>query len=202
MKFVFVALVGCVAANSPNAALGREAGASIVDMVRRGVVAARAGDAGAYASAVGAGNWLRQGKAGEGKAEPVVAFEGGCEIDYSKACPDGWNTDASGNCAASTAYGGACDYSQSFAEANEAAKAQFAQDCGAPWPCASSSCGNGHDYDGCPEGWSAAGNGVCKGSAGGAGCNGAYRFSRMSVSEKRDLALACGHSWPCKEACF
>ena len=82
-------------------------------------------------------------------------------------------------------------YVQNFAGASEASKAQFAQDCGAPWPCANSQCPNGHNHDGCPTGvrfvffqhtksessfctfcdemrrlhftgWSPAGGGVCK----------------------------------------
>ena len=199
MKAVLVTLACGVAANGPNAALGREAGASIVNLVKRGVVAARSGDAGAYGSAVGASDWQGKCSSNAAAAEPAAAFEGGCEIDYSQACPDGWNTSGS-TCSATSAYGGACDYTQSFAD--DVAKMQFAQDCGAPWPCKSSSCPNGHDYDGCPSGWNPAGSGVCTGEASGPGCNGAYRFSRMSVAEKRDLVLACGHSWPCKEPCF
>ena len=201
MKGFAVALVGLAAANGPNASLGRDAGSAIVDLVKKGVLAARSGAS--YGSAVGESSWSQSSKgSGAGAAERHASFEGGCEINYGADCPDGWDH-RNGECHATAAYGGACDFVQSFSGASEADKANFAQDCGAPWPCADASCPNGHNYDGCPSGWTAASNGVCRGdSNGGAGCNGAYRFSRMTVSQKRDLVLACGHSWPCKEPCF
>ena len=52
-----------------------------------------------------------------------------------------------------------------------AAKALFADSCDAPWPCkgGSDGCAAGHDFGGCPKGWSqgrfafceAAGKGPC-----------------------------------------
>ena len=79
-----------------------------------------------------------------------------------------------------------------------AAKASFADSCDAPWPCkgGSDACPQGHDFGGCPKGWSQGRFGFCETSGEGP-CGSAFHFADMPVSEKLDLAKACGFGWPC-----
>jgi CPW-WPC domain-containing protein len=120
-----------------------------------------------------------------------------CESDFSAACPDGWSQ-SGGACVAPAVYAGPCERSREFASGDVAAKASFADSCDAPWPCkgGSDACSQGHDFGGCPKGWSQGRFGFCE-TSGDSPCGTAFHFAEMSVSEKLDLSKACGFSWPC-----
>ena len=127
-----------------------------------------------------------------GRAEADVFA---CEADFAAACPDGWSQ-SGGACVAPASYVGACERSREFASGDVTAKALFAESCDAPWPCKGGGCPAGHDFGGCPAGWSAGRFGFCEASSEGP-CGSAFRFADMPVSEKLDLAKACGFAWPC-----
>ena len=129
------------------------------------------------------------------QTEPEVVPGSWCAEDYKRDCPDGWHATPAGCQSADTQQ---CGGSFPFAGASVAQKINFANDCQAPWPCASS-CSK--DYSRCPRGWTDAGSGVCSGSAGTAeGCQDTYNFVDISVAEKRQLSLACGIQWDCLDA--
>jgi CPW-WPC domain-containing protein len=120
-----------------------------------------------------------------------------CEADFAASCPDGWSQSGAA-CVAPAVYAGPCERRREFASGDVAAKASFADSCDAPWPCkgGSDACPQGHDFGGCPKGWSQGRFGFCETSGEGP-CGSAFHFADMPVSEKLDLAKACGFGWPC-----
>ena len=120
-----------------------------------------------------------------------------CEADFGAACPDGWSQSGAA-CVAPSVYVGPCERRREFASGDVAGKASFADSCDAPWPCkgGSDACSQGHDFGGCPKGWSQGRFGFCETSGEGP-CGSAFHFADMPVSEKLDLAKACGFAWPC-----
>lgn len=124
--------------------------------------------------------------------EPETLAGSWCVEDYSRSCPDGWSQSQQGCQSVGKSQ---CAGTYSFSSSSVGEKVNFANDCQAPWPCASTCSKN---YSACPAGWISTGNGTCSGSAGDSdGCSDIYDFSAMSVGEKRQLTLACGLQWDC-----
>lgn len=133
-------------------------------------------------------------------AHASVPTDSVCVRKWANTCPDGWAALSSGACLAPSGYEntGGCKCVQSFASASVMDKYKFASTCNAPWPC-EDACGEGHDYTGCPTGWTDMGGGSCQTTN--AKCMSAYNFGDMAVSEKQELAIACNMEWPCKISC-
>lgn len=122
-----------------------------------------------------------------------------CTRDWA-GCPDGWSLSFE-SCIAPPSYTGPCANILHLGGGVD--KRKFANDCGAPWPCAGE-CVDGHDYDNsfCPVGWTNRGD-YCE-SAGAVAtdqCNSKYIFASINTEMKQGLALLCGHKWPCLSQC-
>jgi len=125
-----------------------------------------------------------------------------CVRDWSAPCPSGWapfSHQGRVACERPRAYDGGCAAIQSFVGENKAARARFAAECDAPWPCAGS-CAEGTDFDGCPVGWTNDGDGFCSATTAVANpaCATTLNFAEMAVREKEEFAHACSAEWPCK----
>ena len=132
-------------------------------------------------------------------AAKIVDDRGACKRNFDAPCPSGWLQLGSAHCAAPASYAGGCPRMQTFDGRSLIAKVKFANDCDAPWPCATD-CAAGVDFDSCPEGWTDNGDGYCS-SSGASTCLPSYKFSAMSISQKEELASVCGFEWPCRGAC-
>ena len=132
-------------------------------------------------------------------AAKVVDDKDTCERNLEASCPSGWLQVGAAHCAAPASYAGGCPRMQSFDGRSVNAKLNFANDCDAPWPCATD-CASGIDFDNCPAGWTDNGDGYCS-SAGASKCLPSYKFSVMTISQKEQLASVCEFEWPCRGAC-
>merc|ERR1719512_323757 len=68
-------------------------------------------------------------------AEHHMLGDGICARDWSQPCPDGWELVGASACRAPNSYRGGCGRLQRFGSASLPAKANFAVNCKAPWPC-------------------------------------------------------------------
>ena len=130
----------------------------------------------------------------------VVDDAGTCNRNLEASCPSGWLQVGSAHCVAPASYAGGCPRMQSFDGRSLSARVKFADECDAPWPCATD-CASGLDFDNCPEGWTDDGDGYCS-SDSASTCLSSYKFNAMSISQKEELASVCGFSWPCRGACI
>ena len=128
---------------------------------------------------------------------------GGCARDWSAPCPRGWAQGAQlgeATCSSPRGYSGGCATVQSFMGMDEGSRARFAEECDAPWPCASE-CVGGASFDGCPTGWSDVGGGFCSqttATPADATCPTILNFSELGAHEQEELSRACLIEWPCK----
>ena len=102
-------------------------------------------------------------------------------------------------CSSPRGYSGGCATAQYFNGMDKAARAQFAEDCDAPWPCAGE-CAGGADFDACPTGWSDAGDGFCSQTTTptDATCPTIINFAELGGREREELARVCSIAWPCR----
>jgi CPW-WPC domain-containing protein len=59
-----------------------------------------------------------------------------CTRDYSKTCPNGFQSTGGSKCGSTATYTGPCTGEADFSSFNSAMLAQWSQNCGAYWPCA------------------------------------------------------------------
>lgn len=136
-------------------------------------------------------------------ARDVVPTDGLCVRNWSRPCPDGWSLQGRDECLSPSAYTGPCKHVQTLAGFNVQQKHKVSLSCKSPWPCADL-CLNGHDYDVCPKGWQASGDGFCESPLAASertGCTTEYKFDEMSIQDKQELGFICGFEWKCKETC-
>lgn len=124
-----------------------------------------------------------------------------CERNWQASCPQGWNHHGE-NCIASGSYGGDCKRAQPV-RSTVVEKQRFAESCRAPWPCANDDCPDGRNYDvPCPASWNEEGGGFCSAPLSlSTRCAKSYNFAAKTDIQKEELAITCGHVWPCRQAC-
>ena len=134
-------------------------------------------------------------------SERLLDDRDGCVRDWMVPCPNGWTQALSRGevtCSSPRGYSGGCATVQSFAGADKAMRAGFAEDCDAPWPCVGA-CAGGADFDGCPSGWTDVGAGFCSQGAAPADarCPTTMNFAELGAYERDALSRACSIEWPC-----
>ena len=130
-----------------------------------------------------------------------------CTIDFSRPCPDGWDTDGSNHCIAPPEYTGPCVGRKDFRGASSTAKSRWSSLCNARWSCRAqrgdtSDVGDGRgcaaDYaKTCPAGWTIVGS-QCVAPIDYQGpCAPTVDLSGLVADQRDAYAKACGCPWPC-----
>merc|ERR1712130_133950 len=115
-------------------------------------------------------------------AHTVVDPDDICTRNWALPCPDGWSL-VGDICAAPRSYAGPCKPTQALRDYTPLEKTKFVSNCKAVWPCADS-CADGHDYEGCPNGWVNVGAGFCNSPEGkheSNHCGSIFKFDVMGI---------------------
>lgn len=118
---------------------------------------------------------------------------------FHEFCPEGWVELAeTQECMAPISYTGPCDTVVNLKDFDEGKKREFAAKCKVNWACADTCA---RDYEVCPVGWVDMGKGVCDAPLMYSGS--CLKHVRMTDDAyKRDFAIRCGISFPCKPSCL
>ena len=87
-------------------------------------------------------------------------------------------------CQAPRAYSGCA--AQQAAFTNTIGKMKFSKACLAPWPC-TDACAAGHDYDGCPVGFSSLDGGFCAAPIKTQCGQSIFSFEAMPIADRIEL---------------
>ena len=121
-------------------------------------------------------------------------YVGGCPRDMV-GCPMNWIEADQKTCSPPINYDGICATTD-LSKYSSSEKETFAWKCRASWPCVAA-CPK--RFDGCPDAWTTAGNGVCVAPASYTGiCSPTTDFSTFTSLRKAEWSAMCDAAWPCK----